>query len=382
MLLHLFHDEKFVDSAIALFEAVYPGGNTYLLGVHASAQNLKYVGSTKNVIVAPYGSSQYSAVLSRSRDCRGVLVHFLDHNKEDAIAAIPSKAKLVWMIWGGDAYCMTKIGLYDRQTAALLSRISGKNSLTRALKSTKLYPLYCRLQRRRTLLMKRKILRRFDIVTTVVPNEYDFFRSELSLRAGYAPFSYASIEYFLSSISMERTINGGNILLGNSGDPSNNHISILETLTENDIAERNLIVPLNYGCSASYREAVILTGCRRFGRAFRPLTEFLPLSEYLKVIRSCSFCFMNHYRQQGMGNIVFLLWMGARVYLRKENLISSYLKQNGVIVSDIEEIHSKGFVLIELTSGEKKRNREIVERLYDRQVVLQKARQLIEALIR
>ena len=53
-------------------------------------------------------------------------------------------------------------------------------------------------------------------------------------------------------------------LIGNSGDPTNNHLDVFDFLKKHDIGNRNIYVPLSYGGSKRYREVVKDVGVRTF----------------------------------------------------------------------------------------------------------------------
>lgn len=67
---------------------------------------------------------------------------------------------------------------------------------------------------------------------------------------------------------------GVNILVGNSADPSNNHIESLEKLLPYKEDEIRIFVPLSYG-NQKHAKRVIKTGMAWFGDKFVPLTSFM-----------------------------------------------------------------------------------------------------------
>jgi hypothetical protein len=58
----------------------------------------------------------------------------------------------------------------------------------------------------------------------------------------------------------------------------------------------------------------------------------MPLTDYLDLVSSCSYQVMNHIRQQGVGNILIMLYLGAMVFLLQENPCLSYFKEHGFVV--------------------------------------------------
>jgi hypothetical protein len=107
------------------------------------------------------------------------------------------------------------------------------------------------------------------------------------------------------------------ILAGNSADPSNNHLeifSILETYKDADI---ELIVPLSYG-DKTYALEVISAGKQIFGEKFKAICTLLPLQEYLDLLGKIDIAIFAHNRQQAMGNIITLLGMGKKVFMKDD----------------------------------------------------------------
>ena len=68
-----------------------------------------------------------------------------------------------------------------------------------------------------------------------------------------------------------------------------------------------------------------------------PLVEFMPLNDYNQTIRQCGIVIMGHYRQQAVGNVLAMIWMGAKVYLDERNSLYHYLKRIGISVFSIEK---------------------------------------------
>ncbi|MGH2623946.1 MAG: TDP-N-acetylfucosamine:lipid II N-acetylfucosaminyltransferase, partial [Sphingobacterium sp.] len=73
-----------------------------------------------------------------------------------------------------------------------------------------------------------------------------------------------------------------------------------------------------------------------FGDCFTPLTSFLSRDAYLSVIKDCSVGIFYHYRQQARGNIIAMLYFGARIYLSSRNPVFNFLKDNSIYVYDFD----------------------------------------------
>jgi len=131
-----------------------------------------------------------------------------------------------------------------------------------------------------------------------------------------------------------------NIMVGNSADPSNNHIESLEKLLPYKEDEIRIFVPLSYG-DQKHAKKVIETGRAWFGEKFVPLTSFMALGDYLKFLKSIDIAMFNHKRQQAMGNTITLLGMGKTVYLRSDVSQWSFFEEKGITCLDIDKFNKK-----------------------------------------
>ena len=131
-----------------------------------------------------------------------------------------------------------------------------------------------------------------------------------------------------------------NILLGNSADPSNNHFEALDLLLQFRHDNIKIFAPLSYG-NKNYANVVISKGKERFGEKFQPLTDFMAKQEYDKFLRCIDIAIFNHNRQQAFGNIVNLLGMGKKVYIRKKISTWNALSQHGIEIFDLDSFDLK-----------------------------------------
>ena len=70
--------------------------------------------------------------------------------------------------------------------------------------------------------------------------------------------------------------NSNNILIGNSADPSNNHIDIFEKIKNFNFKNKKIIVPLSYPENYEYYIAkVIIKGEKNFWGKFYTTNEIL-----------------------------------------------------------------------------------------------------------
>ncbi|MBS8269970.1 4-alpha-L-fucosyltransferase [Halomonas litopenaei] len=123
------------------------------------------------------------------------------------------------------------------------------------------------------------------------------------------------------------------VLVGNSADPSNNHLETFRRLSLYKHLDMKVYTPLSYG-DQQYAKEVMRQGYRIFGNSFIPMTEFIPFNQYKEFLASVDIAIFNHQRQQAMGNTITLLGMGKTVYIRSDVSQWRLFEESGVKVFD------------------------------------------------
>ena len=151
---------------------------------------------------------------------------------------------------------------------------------------------------------------------------------------------------------------------------------------EFDLKNKKIICPLSYGDN-NYANEIIRIGEQKLGNNFEPLIKFMPLHQYNNYTQSCSIVIMNHYRQQAVGNVLTLLWMGAKVFLDERNTLYHYLKRLGVYVYNIKQDlrPNKTDVLMPLSLKYQQHNRECLKNEVSQKIILQELQTSINRIL-
>jgi hypothetical protein len=160
------------------------------------------------------------------------------------------------------------------------------------------------------------------------------------------------------------------IQLGNSADPSNEHIEMLDWMARFKHEDIQIVVPLAYGSdSKAYTDKVVSYGQKLFGERFIPLTKLMTADEYNRYLSGVDVMILNHRRQQGLGNMLIALCLGTKIYLRKEVSTWTYLCEvMGCKLYDTSELDGIAFAeLVAIDEAVCKNNIEKVEYYFDRQ---------------
>ncbi len=199
-----------------------------------------------------------------------------------------------------------------------------------------------------------------------VLNEYKAKGKLFHTTSGFNP---ANI--FNSSLSIANNGNKIKILLGNSADPLNNHLEILDSLKPYRNENIEIICPLSYGANDEYIKKIKFHAKNIFKDKFKPLLELIPYKEYLEILKSIDIAIFAHKNQQAYGNIIQLLGMGKKVYMRKT---TSFLEliQNGAILFDFDN----GISLEKLDKNRAKENFEKISSIYSLENTLHDHRRL------
>lgn len=126
------------------------------------------------------------------------------------------------------------------------------------------------------------------------------------------------------------------ILLGNSATATNHHKEIIDWLSVHKNHNMKIYVPLSYG-DDTYRQKIISYGKEKLGKKFYPLTEFMSQERYIQFLSSIDIGVFNNDRQQAMGNILILLALGKKVYLRTDTPMWNRFVSDGYMIYPIQD---------------------------------------------
>lgn len=249
--------------------------------------------------------------------------------------------KAVWLPWGGDLYW----------------RLYGGESIRKAI----------------FLVFKGWFVRHLYAIATPT---YGDFKSAIKwygkgpkhIDAGCNIFNFELSD--LNKLLVDKSRN--NILkiqIGNSGDPTNEHIEIFKLMSRFSEHSMKIFVPLTYG-NKEYIDEVIINGKDLLGDRFVPLTQFMSAEAYNSYLSTLDVIIFNHRRQQGFGNLVISLYLGAKVFVRKEVSIFKYLAEDmGCLIHDTNSIGEMGFQEITENNIEIiQKNRSAVAHQFDRKL--------------
>ena len=299
---------------------------------------------------------------------------------QEFIKQIPMSCTVVWYAWGWDIYesGMIPIPLYQEETVRFLNR--GKSKLRIGISKFKK-----EIERKYNQRALNDAIKRIDYFSGVYPYETELLRKyQPSLTAKHLDYYYGSLDFFIKD-DYEKNVETQkvNILIGNSANPTNNHLDILKALSGINLdANAKIIIPLSYGGSVDYVNEVKRVANRLFPDRVLFLDSFMPFDEYVKIMSNCKIAFYGHERQQASDNIFMQLNYGAKVFLSEGSLAFDYLNSLGLKVYSIQnEIKSaEGLISKDEVINNRKvlckyySNSSIIQRVFTINDIIQKSR--------
>lgn len=319
-------DDKFIDGVIAFNKQFSPKDvvHVYIFVCEGQPQVFSFI---KNAAAITQLTGKEVVPFLRKKRVNAVLLHSLYSLPLEISSTIPPEICVIWSSWGYDIYSM--------MGCSRLININLFRPLTRDFLKE---PFACERNEVPDEAYKKAILR-IDYISTVLPEEYDLIPLVPYFHAKYLHYTYITpkeVETYQNACVPQKF--GSNILIGNSGAPTNNHLDIFQKLSELCVGEKKIYCPLSYaGYPLEYKEEVLKQGKRFFGDRFVPLLEFLDKETYFSMMSSCGYVFFGHIRQQALGNIREMLIKGCKVFLDKESPMFKHFKECGVKVFSMQD---------------------------------------------
>ena len=176
----------------------------------------------------------------------------------------------------------------------------------------------------------------------------------------YLPFAYLSIDQIID-LKLTHDEGGKTIMLGHASSLESNHYEMISDVSKLPITNK-ILIPLAYGNEA-YKHSI-----RRYAEAsltgpLEIMIEKLSADKYYAKLREVKHAVFNLRVQQGLGNLLGLVYMGAKIYLREETTTFKQFKKWGIHVYAYEALASE--ILIDLTEVEACHNKAIILNLFN-----------------
>gem|GEM_PF-2548656 len=237
-----------------------------------------------------------------------IFLHFLTLEKMLHAIKMNDPERLHWVLWGGDFYNTPR----------------HKNGLELFAHSS----------------IKKHAVRKIGNLCSLLEEDYEKVCNTFDVKPKYHKIFYPNLldlktlEETKKPTTSEEPGKSLRILVGNSATITNEHDEILTALKKLSFEKPpTILCPLSYG-DEKYALEVAHLGEDLFDKNFVPITEFMKPDDYSHFLNSVDIGIFAHKRQQAVGNIVALLLLGKKVFIRSDVTTYSWLKRLGVTVYD------------------------------------------------
>lgn len=358
--LHLISDHVYCKKFIEFQNKYFPNARNLYILLKNKDYNLKYIDvNVFNNIEVMNIEEMGGRLLLYVKNANRVFIHYLKDYICRFICDYDIKEKLYWKLWGADLYNYIPIELYDELTKKFLERLN--------------YPMRSQLYWSSSVLSyRKKAIKKISYILSGFQYEYHKIKYFYDTNVKLLPFFYPNPIDFSAlknsdetNVAYQKKHNRFAVLIGNSADPTNNHLDMFYALKNKDLKNFDIIVPLSYGGNQEYIEYVIKKGKQFFGNRFIPIMEFMEPEDYFSLLKQIDVAIMNHNRAQAVGNVFALLYLGKPVFLKSETSTFKELTDLGFKLFKVEDladvnlksIFEKGSIIdnrIDLCFGEEK----------------------------
>lgn len=381
MIIHFVINHPLVDKTIEIFEASFKGKNQFYalnsIGIKGSNHRIKNIS----------GSNVEEAIVL-NKDAKYIIIHFLDTELCRILNAIDlNHIKIGWGFWGADFFSKHKsissLYLDDLNFKYFLKYgtfNSERNAISNFFKRIK-YRFWGNHIYEKEVRIKKEFAGKINFLLHFNPLDAELINQVFRSNIEYKFFFYYDINYSDLAISQPDAVKIGKssigfsdhkvLFLGNSASLSNNHLSILNSLSIFDKEKFLIVSPLSYG-DFNYANCVISHANKLFGSSFIPIKEYLSKEKYSNYLSSADVIIMNHIRSEAAGNVFMLLAMGKKIFLHGESNLYKFLIDNHVHVCDATKIRNLSYetFIQPLTDTEKNSNREFIISKFARENII------------
>ncbi len=351
--LHIFNDPVgfFSGKTVDFINAIQPGQNRYI--------NIAGGCSNRRTEIS-YGS--IAAFLKNDRaaeEVRTIIFHSYSYFNQRDLKRIRARyasghIKLVWIFWSHEYYQLPEFfselyrGFSRRfYLRKILSFHAGQ--LLLFLKGQAASPVYLGLR------SFKKSFRHFNQFCAFLEGDFETVMKGVP-DVHFLFSAYLSVNDF-PKMETDFNLPKNEVMIGHCGSPILNHYEIVQSLSHMNWSSR-VIIPLSYGKAAYIKR--LTAALKKINNLDLLLqTAYLKKEEYYKSIDQVGYFILNSACQQALGNIVFFLWNGVKVFVQKSTSTYATLAARGYYIYSIEE-HLNAEGLQPLTYEQKRHNHRLM----------------------
>ncbi len=330
--IHIVPNKKFLPWIKHLFDRP-DWKSTYVILLYEKKKIVRNGDENEIEVSADKFGIKYIVTLLKKYDA--AFHYLLDFPKTEIVLRSPSHIVHYWYFFGSEIYHQTNLfkgELYGPETKKILV------ILPEIRYWYEIRRMYYQIILRENSPFEnfRKAIPRIRNILWYVEDEIKIITSKIQL----PPWMFLQFFTFNNIIPDEKVATNREsrkVLIGNSATIENNHFDVLNVLTKLNPIVQTYSLPMTYGQYKRYKNKVKKVFSAKLNEKVFFLEKHLSLDEYYSFINQHPTAIFLHYRQQGLGNILYLIYNGTKVYLSEQNAIYHWLKRNDIMVFSFEE---------------------------------------------
>lgn len=375
MILHFVTDDKVTDQIIENFGKV-DENSCFLVFVNSKKNDFRFISNTSEKLLEFSILEDDINTIIRQLNPSAIVAHAFHLDYAKAILRIEEDIKIAWYVWGFDVYGLPRIKPYTYATLtdSFLLRTEPKLRIGRMILKhdffRKCYYHFSTSEEDRYTFIY-EALKKVRYFVTYLEEDYQYYSKQYPNHFVFINCPFSTIDQYLAgNDNVEIAEKATNILIGNSNSAESNHMDAFTILQKHEFfGKAKIYVPLSYGPDQTYKEAVLNSGKSLLADSFVPLMDFIDRTDYVAILASCSTGIFYHYRQQAMGSIIAMLYLGARVYLSTKNPAYSFFVKNAIEIFDFDKDYEV-YKNTKLETHVVEKNRKILNAIFSEQRVL------------
>lgn len=325
-IIHICSDEKFIDSTIKQFDLLKGIESTFCAQTKLPA--FKFI---KNPIVKRFSEPSDIIDFANKDNFDIAVLHSLCY-KPKILNQL--KIPIFWASWGFDIYSDYGDFIQKPLSLSLYKPLSKK--FAENYPKTFHDKLSVFLRKFGILSNRQKefnaLINKISYISVVLPTEFEMIKTKYPHLKRF-DFHYKAPNPQKDSQPSQIS---NKILLGNSLNPTNNHLDILNALEKKKI-KCEVYLPISYPDNyTAYKNEL-----KSFASQLKYVTahfieDFMPKQEYFNIIDQCGVAIFGHIRQQAIGNIRHMLLEGKKVLLYSNSIAYKYYSSYNLKLFSIE----------------------------------------------
>ena len=127
--------------------------------------------------------------------------------------------------------------------------------------------------------------------------------------------------------------------------------------------QHTIFIPVAHG-ELDYRREIKKLALHKFGDSVKFSEKGLDMQSYFKRISTVGFAIFNFTMQEGLGNILFLVWNGAKIFLKEDSSVYKQFKAWELNIFTIENDLNENNLSNFLDPIAASKNRSILEDMF------------------